>query len=134
MESRGISATLRQRWSRRPPDECVFGASPPIRQALHGRPARRLGSLAATLAASSTLLQLNAFCLVLFDSSDRLSMAFARKGEVVLVICLKCGPTCDVARNDVRNLVLGWIQACWIRSLLIYYPDGVLNVARDQKL
>ena len=82
MESRGISATLRQRWSCRPPDECVFGASPALRQALRDRPARRLGSLAAILAASSTPSQLNAFCLVLFDSSDPLSKALAKKGEL----------------------------------------------------
>ena len=51
MEGCGISATLRQRWSRRPSYECVFGASPALRQALRGRPARRFGSLAVTLAA-----------------------------------------------------------------------------------
>ena len=64
MESRRISATLRQRWSGRPPDECVFGASPVLRQALRDRPARRLGSLAATCATSSTPSQFNASRLV----------------------------------------------------------------------
>ena len=43
-------------------------------------------------------------------------------------------PLHDVARNVVRDLVLGWIQVGWIRSQLIDYPDGVFNVARDQKL
>ena len=73
------------------------------------------------LAASSTPSQLNAFCLVLFDSSDRLSEALARNVELVLAICLKHGPAYDVASNDVRDLILGWIQAGWIRSLVIDY-------------
>ena len=114
------------------PDECVFGASPALRQALRDRPARRLGSLEATLA-SSTPSKLNAFCLVLFASSDPLSKALAQKGGLVLETCLKPGPAHDVARKNVRDLVLGWIQASWIRSLAIDYPN-FFNVARDQKL
>ena len=133
MEGLGISATLRQRWSVHPREECVFGASTALRQALRDRPARRLGSLAATLAASSTPSQLNVFYLVLCDSSDGLSKALVRKGELVPTICLKRGPAYDVARNDVRGLVLRWKQAGWIRSLVIDYPDGLFHVARDQK-
>ena len=79
MESRGISATLRQGSSCRPPDEFVFGASAALRLTLRGRPTRRLGSTAPTLAASSTPSLLNAFCLVLFDSSDWLSKALPGK-------------------------------------------------------
>ena len=89
MESRRISSTPRQRRSCRPPDECVFGASPALHQTLRGRPTRRLGSTAGTLAASSSPSQVNAFCLVLFDLSGRMSNALAWKGELVRAICLE---------------------------------------------
>ena len=99
----------------------MFGASPALRKLLRGRPARRLGSIGVTLAASSTASQANAFCLVLFDSSDRMSKALAWKGKLVLAICLKHGPAHDVARNDVRDIILGWMQASWTHSLAIDY-------------
>ena len=108
VESRGISTTLRQGWWCRPKDECVFGASPALSQTLRGRPTRRLGSIAATLAFSSTPSQVNAFCLVLSDSSDRMSKALAQKGELV--------------------------QSGGLRCLAIDYCDDTFNVAQDQKL
>ena len=75
-------------------------ASFPPSHCLRGVETRRLGSLVSNLAASSKLI---AFCLVLFDSSDQLSKALARQGELVLAICL-------------RDLILRWIQASWIHS------------------
>ena len=78
MEIRGISAALRQERFGRTLDECVFGASPALRQTLRRRPTRRLGSIAATLAASNTPSQSNAFSLELFDSSGPLAKALAR--------------------------------------------------------
>ena len=102
-------------------------------QALRGRLAGRLGSLAAILAASSTPSQLNAFCL-LFDSSDRMSKPLAWKGELVLANCSKHGPACDVTRNDVLDLIFGWIEAGCIRSLAIDWADGAFHIAWDNKL
>ena len=134
MKSRGFSTTLRFMSSCRPPDECVFGASPALRQLLRGRPTRFLGSIEANLAASSTPSQVNAFCLVLFDSFGRMSKALARKHELVLGICVKHGLAYDLMRNDLRDLILAWIQASLIRSLAIENPDGTFHVAQDQKL
>ena len=57
-----------------------------------------------------TASQVTAFCLVLFDSSDRMSKALAWKDDLVLTICLKHRPAYDVARNDVRDLIINWIQ------------------------
>ena len=102
----------------------------PLRQTLRGRPARRLGSVAATPATSTTPSQLNAFCHVLFDSSDRLSKALARKSELLLGI----SDPMTWSGNDLRDMILGWIQAGWIRSLAIDYPDGTFYVARDWEL
>ena len=51
---RAVSATLHQGRSCRSRNECVFGASAAFRQTQRGRPTRRLASIAATLAASST--------------------------------------------------------------------------------
>ena len=138
MEIRGISAALRQGRSGCLPGECLFVASTALRQTLRGRPTRRLGSIAATLAALSTPSQSNAFCLVLFGS----------EGELVLAICLNHDPAHDPTRSVIWYLMLGWIQAGWIRSQVVTFPDGifsraprrrspeapVVRVARGQKL
>ena len=57
------------------------------------------------------------FARLCVDSSDRMSKALARKGELVLGNCVKHGPAHDLTRTDFRDLILGWIQAGWIRSL-----------------
>ena len=106
-------ATLLQRWSCRSPDECVFGASSALRQALRGRPARRVGSLAATLATSSTPSQLNALCLVPFDSSVQSPPRF------VLTTWSRSG----FGTQRCSGFILCWTQSRWIRSLVIEYPD-----------
>ena len=63
------------------------------------------------LATFNAASQVNACCLVLFDTSDRMSKALAGKGKLVLGICLKHGQAHDVARNDVRDFILIWTQA-----------------------
>ena len=94
-----------------PQEECVFGASLALRLSLGGGdPARRLCLLAATLVASSTSSQVDVFCFVLCDSSDRLAKALT-KGELVLAICLEHGQACGAACNDVRDLIIGCIHA-----------------------
>ena len=70
---------------------------------------------------------------MLFDSSDRLPKAFTQKGELALAIWLKRGPA-YLARNDVRDLVLGPIQAGWFAHWSLDYPDGFFYVAWDLKL
>ena len=100
----------RQRWSCHQRSAC----SKPLQRfasLLVCDPARRLGLLAATLVASSTSSQLDVFCFVLCDSSDRMSKALIRKGELVLAICLEHGLACDVTCNDVRDLIVDCIHA-----------------------
>ena len=131
MKSRGINTTQRQRSSCRPPHECVFGATP---QTLHCRPTRRLGSIGTTFAASSTPSQVYAFSLVLSDSSDRMSEAFDQKMIWCSESASSTAPFHDMTRNDIRDLILGGIQASWIRLLANDYPDDTFYLAQDQTL
>ena len=112
-ESRGISATLRQRWSCHPPDECVFGGL----------------SSASPDSAWSPYPTLGFAC----GHPCGLQRSLAKKGELLLGICLKHGPARDLTCKDLRDLILGWIHAAWLRSMYIDFPDGTFHVARDQK-
>ena len=52
----------------------------------------------------------------------------------MLGICQKHCPAHDLTRNDLRDLVLGCIQASWIRSQAVDHTNGTSHVVREQKL
>ena len=112
MESRGISAAPRQGRSCRP-DECVFGDPQRFARLCVAALFDSLVRLWLPFQASNTPSQLNVFCLVLLDSSDRLSKALASKGEMVLGSCRKHGSAPDLTRHDLRHLILAVGSAHW---------------------
>ena len=131
MESRGISATLRQRRSRVAHQmRCVSGASPALRQILRGSPHQTPWfdcGHPCGLQHSPTLEHFSSCSLTRLVG---LAKVFAWKGELVLGICFKHGH--DLTLNDLRDLILGWIQAGRIRSLADN-PDSTFSRAPHRR-
>ena len=69
--------------------------------------------------------------LELFAGSCRFSSAASRSGELVISLDIRFGHDHDLTRQKVQNLVLGWVQAGFIKFLIAGFPCQSLSRARN---